>query len=382
MPLSPRFWIANRVTVRLVDLAFRAVSADVLNATARNRFLYGGIGAPQLGATLKRVRGVAGWPLAWAETGRDYLQAARAAERRGERLLGAELRAAAALCYHFGQLFELQDIARKRDLYGRAAALFRQAAPLLRPAIEPVEIPWRDLSLPAYLRCPEGDAGPYPLVVLLNGASTVKEETTRWSRPLLKRGFATLALDTPGSGEAWDRVLGRPGQEDIADALLAFGEAHPALDARRVAVLGISLRGALAVQMAAHDERLAAAISVTAPFHPATYFRHLSELVTGEIAHLTGAESGELSTLVARMSLVDVAPRLRSPLLVIGAGNDLVVPPRESLRLYQAAGGPKRLHFIPKANHVAFSHMEEWLAVAGSWLGEVFAQRGRPALPA
>ena len=375
--ISPRFWIANRVSVRLVDLAFRVASANVLNETARNRFLYGGIGAAQLGTTLRRVRGVGNWPVSWVATGRDYLHAARRAEESGDRQAAAEQRAAAALCYHFGQIFEMENIERKRHLYRRAASIFRQAAPLLSPAIEPVEVPWRDLSLPAYLQLPEGVRRPHPLVVLLNGASTVKEETTRWSAPLLRRGYATLALDTPGSGEAWERVLGRPDQEDIAGALVNFGEAHPAIDARRIAVLGVSLRGALAVQLAAHDERLAAAVSVTAPFDPQPYFRHLSPIVTDEIAHLTGLEDAELAATVGQMSLVDTAPRLKSPLLVIGAGNDLVVPPRESLRLYRAAGGPKHLHFIPKANHVAFSHMEEWLDVVAGWLTELLPQRPR-----
>ncbi|HUY98704.1 MAG TPA: alpha/beta fold hydrolase [Thermomicrobiaceae bacterium] len=366
--LTARFWLANRFTLGSVDLLFRVASASVLSPAARSRFLHAGIGERQVTDTLRRVRRVHGWSGSWVRSGGSYLESAVAERQRGEPTAAAREQAAAALCYHFAGMFEIEDVTHKRRLYRRAAALFQHAAPGLDPAAEHVEVPWRDTSLPGYLRFPTGTHRPLPLVVLLNGASTAKEEMTLWSGPFLRRGIATLALDTPGSGEAWDRVHGRPDQQDIADALIAFGEAQPRVDARRIAVLGISLGGAAAVRLAGHNADLAAVVSVTAPFHPAPYFRHLNRVVRHEVAFVAGARPDDIDELVAQVSLLDVAPRLRVPLLVVGAGHDLVVPPDESPRLYQAAGGPKRLLFLERANHAGFSHMPEWTGAAADWL--------------
>lgn len=369
--LTARFWLANRVTVGSVDLLFRLASANVLSPAARTRFRHAGIGERQISETLRRVRGVRGvrgWSRSWTQAASSYLEAAVAEQQRGRLDTAACQQVAAALCYHFATMFELQDVSQKRRLYRRAALLFRHAAPALAPSAEYVEVPWRDTSLPGYLRLPDRSRETLPLVVLLNGASTAKEEMTLWSEPFLRRGLATLALDTPGSGESWDRVHGRPDQQDIADALIAFGDGDPRLDARRIGVLGISLGGAAAVRLAGHNADLAAVVSVTAPFHPEPYFRHLNDIVRQEVALVAGYRPEQIDEMVRQVSLLEVAPRLRVPLLVVGAGRDLVVPPDESPRLYRAAGGQKRLLFLDGANHAGFSHMAEWTGAAADWL--------------
>ncbi|MDI3341210.1 MAG: alpha/beta fold hydrolase [Sphaerobacter sp.] len=372
--ITPQFWLANRITPRSLDLAFRLTSAAILSPAGRLRYIHGGIGARQLDATLRRARGIRGWTLSWVQTAREYLAAARRARQAGDRHAAARFQASAALCFHYAQVFDLGDVARRRHLYHRAAELFRPVAPSLQPSAIPVEIPWRDVALPGYLRLPDSPPRPYPLVVVLNGATTVKEETIRWAEPFLRRGFATLALDTPGSGEAWERMRGHPSQVDIGAALIAFAAAQPDLDARRVALLGISLGGAMAVRIAAATPEIAATVSVTAPFHPPPYFHHLNAVVRHEMAHVSGAADAELDALVERISLVDVAPRLRTPLLVIGAGRDLVIPPQEAWNLYRAAGGPKHCVFIEDANHVGFSHMSEWRAAAADWLAQALGR--------
>ncbi len=376
MIISPRFWIANRVTRSSIDLLFRVATANALSESARHRFVYGGVNPTRIQETLKRVRTVDSWAASWIQTATDYLQQSDSALERGETDDAARQQARAGLCFHYAQLFEFDDVDRREQLYAQAAANYRQAAPLLTPSATHVEVPWRNISLPAYLQLPDSDNRTFPLIVLLNGASTVKEETVSWTNDFLNQGLATLSLDTPGSGEAWGRAAAAPDQLDIADALIEFANTHSRLDPRKVAVLGISLRGAYAVQLATHQPDLVAAISVTAPFHPAPYFRHLNEIVRKEIAYTTHESNQErIESMVDSMSLIDTAPRLKSPLLVIGAGNDLVVPPEESQRLYQSAGSAtKYLHFIPKANHVAFSHLREWTPVAADWVKNVISQ--------
>ncbi len=379
MIISPRFWIANRVTQTSVDLLFRVTTANVLTAQARHRFLCGGIHPSALKSTLKRVRNIGSWSTSWTKTAGEYLGLSRHATDTGNHDRAAAYQARAALCYHYAQLFEFDDVQRRETLYAQAASIYREAAPNLRPKAVHVEIPWRDITLPAYLQIPEQTNGSLPVVVILNGASTVKEETVGWSKPFLDQGIATLSLDTPGSGEAWSRMAATPDQLDVADALIDFAEAHARLDPDRIVLLGLSLRGAYAVQLAAKQPRIAAAVSVTAPFNPAPYFRHLNQIVQKEIAYTTHYDNiPDLLSLVETMDLTDTAPRLKAPLLIIGAGNDLVVPPEEAQRLYDAAGGPKLLHLIPTANHVAFSHLREWTPVAAEWVRSVVSAQPSP----
>jgi dienelactone hydrolase len=376
--ITPRFWLANRVTPRSVDLLFHVASAGVLSGAARQRFVHAGIDALHLDQTLRRIRAIDGWAVSWLHTARAYLRAARRAAQASEPVLAAERQASAALCYHFSQIFERDDFARKAHLSRRLAHLFQQAAPNLALPARRVAVPWRNIPLPGYLveptRC---DSHRWPLIVLLNGASTVKEETIRWSRPFVSHGLATLSLDTPGSGEAWERVLGTPDQTDLAEAILDFAREHPDLDEDAVILVGISLRGALAVQLGTVAPDLAGVAAVTAPFKPEPYLRHLSMLVREEVALVTGASIEALMPMAAEMSLEDVAPRLRVPLFVVGAGNDLVVPSEESLRLYRAAGGPKQLLYLEQANHVGMSHLHDWTGSLASWAASVAANRKR-----
>jgi hypothetical protein len=39
LQITPRFWLANRVTPRTVDLLFHVASAGVLSEAARQRFI-------------------------------------------------------------------------------------------------------------------------------------------------------------------------------------------------------------------------------------------------------------------------------------------------------------------------------------------------------
>lgn len=366
--LTPQFWLANRFTPTMVDIVFRLTSAAILSSAGRHRFVYGGIGQRQLNATLRRARGVHGWTISWVHTARTYLAAARNAAERQDFQAEAVHRATAARSLHYARLLTITDLERRHRLYNAGARLFRSVAPSLPVAAKAVEIPWRDVTLPGYLRLPDELSRQNPLVVFINGASTVKEETTNWSMPFLRRGFAILALDTPGSGEAFGRAQADPDQVDIGEAIIRFAQTHPALDPARVALLGISIGGAMAVRNAAATDELAGVIAVTPPFHPSPYFRHLNVLVQQEISILCGATDDALDAVVERMSLVDVAPRLRVPQLVIGAGRDLVVPPGESIELHRAAGGPSDLMFLKNANHVAFSHMHEWTTATLDWL--------------
>jgi hypothetical protein len=82
-------------------------------------------------------------------------------------------------------------------------------------------------------------------------------------------------------------------------------------------------------------------------------------------------ENDTAEDVVAEFGLVDLIPRLRSPLLVFGAGRDMVVPPEEAVALAAAAGDLATLVWYPEAGHGLYSELEDWISLSGEWLNEL-----------
>lgn len=377
LPGVPLTWrIANRLLTREVaDCAFRTVGAARVGAALLDRVCTHGISRMEGTAVLAEVRGWDQWPDAWEAYAARCLAAVETREnpepsgREGWHTHHALRKAALAL---FAAHLVANSHARERDLLRRSAALYRRAAPRFTPPAVPLAVPYGDATLPGYLSLPVQPAGiavakPAPLVVFLNGASSTKEELNGWREPFLARGFATLALDNPGTGEAWEAVRFGPNQRGLLPALRRVLTAHPALDGR-IALVGVSLGGMLAVNLAAHDPGVAAVVAITPPFAPGEYVRHLSPLTRAAIAQRTGFPDDCLPYLFVAASLAPLAPRLQMPVLVVGAGRDRIVPPGEARRLYDATVAPRTLHWYPRAGHCAFSHVPRMLADTARWL--------------
>jgi pimeloyl-ACP methyl ester carboxylesterase len=211
-----------------------------------------------------------------------------------------------------------------------------------------------------------------PLIVFLNGGSTVKEELNGWCAPFLAAGLATLALDNPGTGEGWDVARFVPNQDALMDAIRMFVAGHPALD-RRIVLVGVSLGGMLAMHLASAAPDVAAVVAVTPPFAPGEYFTRLPLLTQREVVHVTGFPIDCQPYLCTAIGLASLAPGLRMPLLVIGAGRDRVVPPAEARRLYDAATPPRTLHWYPRAAHCCFSDLPLMLGNTVRWLRRVLS---------
>jgi pimeloyl-ACP methyl ester carboxylesterase len=76
--------------------------------------------------------------------------------------------------------------------------------------------------------------------------------------------------------------------------------------------------------------------------------------------------------LEREFALPGVVEALTCPLLVIGAGADLVMPPSESLRLCAAAGENGTLIWFPDEGHGLYDAVDVWMDDAGRWLQGIF----------
>src|SRR5262249_9845076 len=167
-----------------------------------------------------------------------------------------------ALAYHWASFVFTHDQAQFRVALQAMAAAWAKAAPLLSPPMEILTVPFAGLTLPGYLRLPAGVHRP-PVVVLLPGADSGKEELFNLADHIVTRGLAVAAFDGPGQGMVSFGAKLRPDQEVAVRAIIDTLAARPDLDGRRVGIAGISYGGLFAIRTAAVDDRVQAGVAVS-----------------------------------------------------------------------------------------------------------------------
>src|SRR4029434_7651749 len=111
--------------------------------------------------------------------------------------------------------------------------------------------------MPSYLRVPAEITKP-PVVMIISGLESTKEEARTMEDGFLRRGMATFTFDGPGQGESWFQG-GLIVEFAPATACgMHYLEKFPGVDAGRIGVFGPSMGGYLAPRSAACDARIKA----------------------------------------------------------------------------------------------------------------------------
>jgi alpha-beta hydrolase superfamily lysophospholipase len=358
---------------RRVDLFIRLFGARALPiGVDRGRLAMMGLPLDVTEHALRRVRSVRDWDLAWTWAAQRFLGEGRIQQRVGQENAAALSQQHAALAYHLAGMLVFDDPRKIRALRASASSLYARSLPVLRPAVRRVEVPWRTSHLPGYLALPENVSTPAPLAVLLNGTSTSKEETLQCSDAFHEQGLAVLALDWPGSGESSLHVAPTPDCDDFMDGVVSVMSSEPAIDATRIGLVGFGLGGAVAALAAASDRRVGAVVAVTPPFDPRPWFARAQPLLRRHLAAIAGGEE-QLTRLINEFALPAVIGRVRCPVLVFGAGRDLIVPPEEAIRFCVAVGERGTLQWYPDGRHGLYEEFSDWTTEAARWLSSVLA---------
>src|SRR5919198_4682529 len=251
------------------------------------------------------------WLPAWVANGDMHAALAREAEGLGRRWTAGEAWNRAALSYHFAKFVWMVDMDRYRDAAEKAVAAMRELHRLLDPAAERVAIPFESTTMLANLRRPP-TAADAPLVLLLPGLDSTKEEFWEWENVFLRRGLATLSLDGPGQGETGYTTHIRPDYEVAVTAVLDHLGDREDLDLDRVAAVGVSLGGYYAPRAAAFEPRVRAAVAIGGPYDWGDCWNGLPQLSRETFVHHSGASDDEEGRKRAHeLSLETVLPRLQ-----------------------------------------------------------------------
>lgn len=305
------------------------------------------------------------WLDAWSGNAALHADVARTAEEGGHSLTAGEAWLRAALSYHFAKFVWMVDHERHRDVSDKAVDAYRRALAYLDPGHERLEIPFEGHVVYGYLRVPAGVSRP-PLVLLVPGLDSTKEEFFHVEELFLRRGMATFSMEGPGQGETGYTTFIRPDYEAavaaVLDVLCARGEFG------EVGALGVSLGGYYAARAAAFEPRLRAVCISGGPYDYGEIVPKRPPHSRATFMHHSGATSEEETFANARaITLAGVAGKIAQPLLVVFGKQDRLVPWEQAARV--AAEAPSSTFWLfDDGNHVCMNICYRWRPQAADWL--------------
>ena len=279
------------------------------------------------------------WLGAWIETADVHRALAEAA---GNGRTAGEAYVRAALCYHFGKFVWLVDLDRHREATERAIACIYAAHRHLDPAAKRVEVPFEGATLVGNLRQPAGAAR--PLVLLLPGLDSTKEEFFNWEEVFLARALATFSLDGPGQGESGFATHIRPDYEvAVSAALDALGWDGP---------------------------RLRAVAGVSGAFNFGECWDGLPPLTREAFAHHAGAEDEEdAQSKALELDLATVIAELDRPALMVTGKLDRIIPWEQTKRIADEAPNGQFVLY-EEGNHVCNNIPYKYRPLVADWLAK------------
>jgi len=260
------------------------------------------------------------------------------------------------------------------------------------------------------------------------GSNKNSGSAQRPAEVLAKLGYVALRFDMRGCGDSegeHGRVICLEQVEDTRNALTALAQ-HPSVDPGRIAVVGTSFGGAVAVYAGGTDPRLAAVVSnggwgdgerkfrgqhptpekwakFTAMLEEGRRHRertgqslmvprydivpipqHVADNLAQQNVQMLAPGSIEMFPAETAQSMFDfraddvvgkIAPR---PLLLLHSANDSVTPTEQSVEMFKRAGQPAELHLLSGLDHFMFSEKSTrvW-SIMRDWLDANFPARAK-----
>ena len=215
------------------------------------------------------------------------------------------------------------------------------------PSVEAVQLDGAGVQLKGWwFRAPAPKRG---TVVYLHGVADNRGSSIGIAQHFLPRGFDVIAYDSRAHGESGGDACtyGYYEKQDLKQVL-------DRVEARPVVLFGVSLGGAVALQAAADDARIAAVIAVSTFSDLRTVGSERVPFFAskGNIAEAFRMAEQEGKFRADDVSPMAAAPRIAAPVLLIHGARDDETPPAHSQRIFAALPARnRRLVLVPGAGH-------------------------------
>ena len=293
------------------------------------------------------------WCQKWSECGAMHAQMGEQAEAERHYESAAYHYLQAAMAYHFGKYLFVSKPHELRTAHDHVVHLYQRALPYFDFPGEHIAIPYEGGgTMYGVLRKPWHTPKP-PVVILVPGLDSVKEELHTYGDDFLRRGMAVLAIDGPGQGEMEFEYPMRHDFEVPVRYAIDYLENRPDVDASRVGLMGVSLGGYYAPRAAAFEPRVKAVIANAGGYNMVSHFEQLPQLTRDAFISRTKSENeAETRVKLQGFDLQGVMKHVTVPLLVIMGRLDRLIPPADAERMVAEAGGEAELWMFEDGNHV------------------------------
>jgi dienelactone hydrolase len=330
------------------------------------RFVQAGVDYNDFVATTAKVETWDEWLDAWCANGDMH---AGLAAKATSRLSAGEAWSRATVGYHFAKFVWVVDAERSRAAADKAVEAMRKTHEHLDPEAERIEVPLDGGLVVGNLRRPPGDERP-PLVLLVPGLDSTKEEFFRLENVFLDRGMATLSMDGPGQGESGYDLPIRADYDVAVTAVLDAIAGRTDVDLERIGLFGVSLGGYYAPRVLASEPRVKAGVGLSGPYRFGDMWDTLPPQTRETfVAKSFAADDDEGRAKAGELDLSGVAERIRQPYLAITGKLDRLIPWEQSERAArEAPNGTFLLH--EDGNHGCANVPYKTRPVAADWLRE------------
>ncbi len=307
------------------------------------------------------------WAAAWSAIGERYDKRAKS-EDAAKNNDAAREDYLWAFKYYTAARWPVPNSSGKQKAYLSALAAFRNYGKYLDPPVEIIHVPFEGKEIAGYIRLPK-DVRPAPLIFMINGTDSRKEDEVQGRDAIFRAGIGVVAVDMPGTGEA--PIKADVGSERMFSRVLDYLATRPDVDSKRIVAWGVSYGGHWAANLAYVEKaRLRGAVVQGGPVHD--YYtaewqkkslgtpEYLFDLFAARAA-IYGVESvDEMLAYGPRLSLKTQGflGQPSAPMFVVNGEKDSQVPISDLYMLMQSGGSAKWSWVNPDGGHTGRS--AEW----------------------
>lgn len=363
----------------IMDLGLATAGTEAMWPGMEPAWLECGQRQIDLDRTMSRIRSFKMISREWERTARDLEAEAAAAETRGDLVTSGEFYHRAAICFGRAKWPILDNRSeRKHALHAAEDRCFDKVIAyndLYR--IERIEVPFDGSAIPGILHLPNTVDRP-PCVIFVPGMDMTKEDFPNvQNNVFVRRGMACLSIDGPGQGACNLRGI-RTGPAIYESAVSAVVDAlarRTDVDGTNVSLLGLSLGGYYSVRCAAVDSRFRAHVSMIGLYGDLDqFFTMAPPNFRHHYMYMAGTMSdAELDAQVDELSVPRLAPRIRTPTLMITAEYDQLTPIEAAEAFFAAMTCPKEIWIAERQFHpIGALRANLWPQIA-DWIKRVAA---------
>jgi pimeloyl-ACP methyl ester carboxylesterase len=194
-------------------------------------------------------------------------------------------------------------------------------------------------------------------IVFLHGVGDCKIAGVPFARSLYKKGFNIFLYDSRqhGESEGYYCTYGFYEKHDVS-AIISYLQSRKDIKIGNIGVYGTSMGGAVAIQTAAIDPRIACVVSegsyTALRIVFVDYQKRIIKLPWHFLRNIALVQSQKMANFKARLvAPIEDIKRVHVPVFIVHGKNDSFIKSDYSKMLFEAAHEPKQLLLVEGAGH-------------------------------